>query len=126
MIYGIGVDCVQIDRIAKSMARPRFAQRVYSAEEQRLFEARGEKRAAEAAAGNFAAKEAFLKAMGMGLGGLSLSDIAALRRESGEPYYRLSGGAAALCEEKGLVPRLSITHEGGLAIAFAVVEQVED
>ena len=71
------------------------------------------------------AMTSFAMALGFGLGGLPLADIAALRRESGEPYYQLSGAAAALAEEKGLVPRLSITHEGGLAIAFAVLERVE-
>ncbi|MDL2293073.1 holo-ACP synthase [Ruminococcaceae bacterium OttesenSCG-928-D13] len=124
MIYGVGVDCVQVARIAKSMEKPRFAERVFSEAERALFEQIGaEAKRDETAAANFAAKEAFLKACGVGLGGFALSEIAALRRESGAPYYQLSGAALAFCEENGLAAHLSLTHEGGMAVAFAVLEK---
>lgn len=124
MIYGIGVDCVQVDRVAHGMARPHFAERVFSEEERELINAlseKSEKRGLETAGACFAAKEALLKAAGIGLGGFPLADIAALRRESGQPYYRLSGVAAKFCEERGLETHLSITHEAGLAVAFAML-----
>ena len=123
MIYGIGADMVQVERMAKSIQRPHFVKRVFSLEEQALLESRGPRRAAETAAANFAAKEAFLKACGMGLGGLSLAEMAALRRESGAPYFKLSGMAAAFCEENRLQCHLSITHDGGFAAAFVVLEK---
>lgn len=126
MVYGIGVDCTTVERIAKSMQTEGFAKRVYAAEELALFSALGPKRAAESAAACFAAKEAFLKAAGVGLGGYALADIAALRRQSGAPYFALSGTAKAFCLQNGLVAHLSITHEGGFATAFVVLEKAEN
>lgn len=123
MIKGIGVDCTQVERIKKSMQRESFVNRVFSERERELFESRGEKRAAESAAGCFAAKEAFMKACGVGLGGFALADIALLRRESGEPYFDLAGTAAAYCEQNSLAAHVSLTHDAGLAIAFVVLEK---
>ena len=124
MIYGIGVDSVQIDRIAKSIEKPAFLEKVYSIDEQNLLiDTIGGKRRAESAAANFAAKEAFLKAVHLGLGGFALHEIAALRAESGMPFYRFSGKALAFIEENNLTPHLSLTHESGLATAFCVLEK---
>ena len=49
-----------------------------------------------------------------------------LRRESGAPYYALSGAAAAWAAEKRLTAHLSLSHDGGLALAFAVLERRGD
>lgn len=126
MTVGIGVDCTRIERVQKSMEKPNFARRVFSEEERALFASLGEKHAAETAAGCFAAKEAFLKAAGTGLGGFELSDIAVLRRKSGQPYYKLTGTAADYCLENHILPLVSLTHEAGLAIAFALFETLPD
>ncbi len=123
MISGIGVDCVQLARMQESLARARFAQKVFSEGERALFAGKTEERAGEIAAGCFAAKEAFLKACGRGLGAFALTDIAALRNDAGAPYYACTGAAAAHLEQNGLVAHLSITHDGGLAIAFALLEK---
>ena len=69
MIYGIGVDSCSISRIKEKIQKEHFVQRVFGEEERSLFAKKG-KHIAETAAGNFAAKEAFLKAVGTGLGGL--------------------------------------------------------
>ena len=122
MLYGIGVDCVQLKRMAKSLQKPHFVARVFSLQEQALLAGLGEKRKTEAAAGCFAAKEAFLKAAGVGLGGFALGDIAALRYKTGAPYYAFGGTAAAYMQKNGLRAHLSLTHEKGLAMAFAVLE----
>lgn len=125
MIYGIGMDCVKIERIAKSLEKAHFERRVFSPAEQALFAGIGNAaKRSETAAANFAAKEAFLKAAGVGLGGFALSEIAALRRETGAPYYQLSGKAEAFCESNNLTPLLSLSHEDGLAFAFVVLEEV--
>lgn len=126
MTVGIGVDCTQIERIEKSIQQSHFVQRVFSAEEQALLAQRSGKRAAETAAGCFAAKEAFLKAAGVGLGGFALSDIAVLRHESGQPYYKLAGAPADYCAQHSITPLVSLTHEGGFAMAFAVFEAPEE
>lgn len=122
MIYGIGVDSVQIDRVAKSMQRPHFTERVFSEGEQELIAALVEHRAEETAAACFAAKEALLKAVGLGLGGFGLSEVAALRKESGQPYYHFEGSAADFMREHNLIAHLSITHTNNVATAFAVLE----
>ena len=79
----------------------------------------------ESAAADFAAKEAFLKAAGTGLSGFALDEIQAVRRESGAPEYRFSGRAAEWMAQRGLRAQLSLSHEGGLALAFCVLETAE-
>lgn len=123
MIYGIGTDLCESTRMERAIARETFLQRVFSEAEQALIDSHTGKRRAETAAANFAAKEAFLKACGRGLGGFALSDIGVLRRESGAPYYALSGEAARWAQEQHLTAHLSLTHDAGLACAFAVLEQ---
>ncbi len=124
MIFGIGVDCVNVERIAKSMQREHFVQRVFSAGEQAHIKSlASDAQMRQTAAANFAAKEAFLKAAGVGLGGFALSDVAALRKKSGAPYYELFGSAAEFLAQNNLSAHLSLTHEGGIATAFAVLEK---
>lgn len=123
MIVGIGTDLCQTDRMERAVERETFLQGVFSPEERELLAGRTGKRRAQTAAANFAAKEAFLKACGRGLGGFALADIAVLRKESGEPYFALTGGAAAWVEENRLTHHLSLTHDAGLASAFVVLEQ---
>ena len=123
MIDGIGTDLVRTDRMEKSLASPAFLRRVFGEEERAFLEKLPPARRAASAAANFAAKEAFLKACGKGLGGFALADIQALRAESGVPCYALKGAAAAHMAENGLHASLSLSHEGGLAAAFAVLEK---
>ena len=123
MIYGIGTDLCKVERMGRSLQSKAFWQRVFGPQEREALFALGEKRRMESAAACFAAKEAFLKAAGRGLGGFDLGDIQALRRESGAPYYRLSGSAAEWMEQNGLRAWLSLTHEDGLAQAMTVLEK---
>ena len=81
------------------------------------------RRRLSSAAANFAAKEAFLKAAGTGLSGpFALCEIEAIRLESGAPAYRFSGKTAEWVQARGLAARLSLSHEGGMALAFCVLE----
>ncbi len=123
MIYGIGMDGVTISRMEKLLTKEHFIQRVFSEEECALFLEKGSK-AAQTAAACYASKEAFLKACGKGLWGFPFLEMAALRKESGAPYIALSGAAEAFCQEHGLKPHLTISHENGMAFAFVVLEQV--
>ena len=123
MIYGIGTDLCESARMERAIARQAFLQRVFSQEEQELILSHTGTHRAETAAANFAAKEAFLKACGRGLGGFALSEIAVLRRESGAPYYALCGEAGRWAQEHHLTAHLSLTHDAGLACAFTVLEQ---
>ena len=78
---------------------------------------------AASAAADFAAKEAFLKAAGTGLAGpFALCEIEAVRLESGAPEYRFSGGSARWMDERHLRAKLSLSHDGGMALAFCILE----
>ena len=123
MLFGIGTDLCGCDRMARCLQSPAFAARVFSAQEQALLASRTGKARAETAAANFAAKEAFLKAAGTGLGGFALTELTVLRKESGAPYFALIGPAAEWTAANALTPHLSLTHENGLACAFVILEQ---
>jgi len=131
MIYGIGCDLCQVERIRKSLQGPHgaaFAARVYGPDELALLGLDGktaapvsEKKAGSAAA-NFAAKEAFMKAAGTGLSGFALSELQAVRLPTGKPEYRLLGQAADWLRQNRLKAHLSLSHDGGLAMATCVLE----
>ena len=71
----------------KESGKTVFLQLCYAPAEQALLQELSGKRRAETAAANFAAKEAFLKAAGTGLGGFALSELALLRAENGAPLF---------------------------------------
>ena len=101
MIMGIGVDMVSEARVARSIKRPGFLEKVYGPAERALLENRGMR--PQTAAANFAAKEAFGKALGTGLlREFALCEAEALRDENGAPYFSFSGRAAALMQARGL------------------------
>ena len=118
-----GVDLVDIPRIERILSRygERFLARVYTPDEVRC--SRG--RPAELAA-RFAAKEAVSKALGVGVrvlspAGIGWLEVETLNECSGKPYVRLHGRAAGLAEAQGLTEwAVSLSHDGGLAIAFVV------
>lgn len=111
-----GIDLVEIARIRKSVENPRFLDRVFSPAERELLLTRNDP--CPGLAANFAAKEAFAKALGTGVRGLKLQEIGVLRDELGAPYFELSGAAAEAAQ--GLCFSLSLTHTGDVAAAFVV------
>ena len=125
MIFGVGIDLCDTGRMEKSLTKQHFLDHVFAPSEQALLAARSEKRRAETAAANFAAKEAFLKAAGTGLGGFAMNELAVLRRESGAPYFALTGAAAAWAAQQGLTVHVSLTHERGLANAVVILEKIQ-
>lgn len=124
MVFGLGMDLCKVERMEKSMERASFLERVFGPEERAALERLTPNRRAESAAACFAAKEAFLKAAGVGLGGFELADVQALRRESGAPYYALSGSAENWLRGNGLQAWLTLTHEDGMAGAVALLEKL--
>ena len=122
MILGVGIDLCEVQRMEKSLQRQAFCDHVFAAGEQALLAGLSGRRRAETAAANFAAKEAFLKAAGTGLGGFALNELALLRAKSGAPYFELGGGAAAWAEQQGVAVHVSLTHEKGLAEAIVLLE----
>lgn len=117
MIKGIGLDIVEIDRIAKAMRRTnKFKDRILTEKERILFEAHSETRKIEFLAGRFASKEAFSKALGTGIGEeCKLHDIEVLRGDAGNPVLYFKGQLV-----NGFV---SITHSKQYAAAQVILLQ---
>ena len=124
MIAGIGVDTATVARIEKSIARDNFYTRVYGAQERAALDALSPLRRAQSAAGAWAAKEALGKALGTGLSGFVLTEAQVLHNADGAPYFFFDGSTLDAMQSKGLTAHLSITHEGGFATAFVVLEHV--
>ncbi len=125
MIYGIGIDSVLIKRIEKSMKSDHFLKRVYGKEEIAFFNSK--KKPAKSAAANFAAKEAFSKALKTGIfsGKFELKDVQILRTDNGAPYYYLTNEALKIIEDSKLKAHVSLTHEGDYASAFTIIEALD-
>jgi holo-[acyl-carrier protein] synthase len=129
LIYGIGHDVLEIERISAAMNRDsgtRFMQRILTPAELKLGEGRKGK-FAEFAAGRFAAKEAIVKALGCGIGHeVGFQDIEVLPDAYGKPEVRLATEAwerLQLKREEYTI-HLTITHSRELASTFAVVERL--
>ena len=122
-IVGIGTDLCEIARIEKAIEKAHFYEHVFSIEERDYLEKQG-KRKAESAAAMFAAKEAVAKALGTGFAkGVSVSDISVTHDELGAPGIALRGGALErLYAIGGTDVLLSLTHEGSMALAFALAK----
>ncbi len=133
MIFGIGCDLCAVARMEKSLTGPHgsaFARRVLGPEERAALglseEGQGTLSAHRiaSAAADFAAKEAFLKAAGTGLAGpFSLAEIQAVRLPSGAPAYRFSGRTAEWVAQRQLTAHLTLSHDGGMAMAVCLLEE---
>ena len=116
MIHGIGTDIVRVQRMRAALERhgERFALRILAASE--VADWRAHRDPGRFLAKRFAAKEAFGKAMGVGLSGWAMPEAAVTYGETGAPYFALSGEAEKLAE--GWQLALSLSHDGGCAIAM--------
>ncbi|MGB9081339.1 MAG: holo-[acyl-carrier-protein] synthase [Desulfuromonadaceae bacterium] len=124
MIYGIGVDTVATGRFQRFIDAGNSAimERLFTQGERSLCGKR--KDAASCLAARFAAKEAFLKALGTGLrDGISWLDLEVSNDALGKPELVLYGKAAELFQLNGLSRvHLSLSHDGGNAVAMVVLE----
>jgi holo-[acyl-carrier protein] synthase len=122
MIYGIGIDIVEVERIAASIKEfgDRFLQRIFT-ESERAYCQEHHQPAAYFAA-RFAAKEAIAKALGTGIGkDVSWLDLEIRRAASGEPSVYVSGNAAIFCQKNGISEiKISLTHARDYAAANAI------
>jgi holo-[acyl-carrier protein] synthase len=125
MICGIGIDLVENDRLARIIARwgSKFLQRVFSEGEIRYCEKHVQAEVNYGA--RFAAKESFLKALGMGLGmGVKLKEIEVIHNEKGKPELFLWGAAKAQIEKRSIEKiHLSLTHTRKYATAIVLLEK---
>lgn len=125
MIYGIGIDFVQVQRIEESLRRwgERFQRKVFTPGEIRYCLTK--RNSAPNFAARFAAKEAFVKALGIGIRrGVHWKDVEVERGSLGRPVLKLSGRAAELCRKENIERFfLSLTHDGDYSGAVVVLEQ---
>ena len=116
MIKGIGIDIVELERIEKILIRtPKFVDRILTIAEKLEFETLSNSRKIEFLAGRFAAKEAFVKAIGTGIGSeWSFLDIEVKKDERGKPY---------IVSNLDDIVHLSISHSKQFVVAQVVLEE---
>lgn len=114
-IAGIGVDTVDIERFERQVEKtPALIERLFTAAEREI--------PTRSLAARFAAKEALIKAMG-GSDGVEWHDLEVLRVRGVAPTFSETRGLIDLLSERGYAwPHLSLTHDGGVATAFVIIE----
>jgi holo-[acyl-carrier protein] synthase len=129
MIYGIGTDLCDVRRVAAILARrgERFAEKVLGPHELEVFRARRarvEARGLSYLASRFAVKEAFSKAIGLGMRlPMTWRRCEVVKASSGKPEIRLHGALRDWFEARALVAHVTVTDEGDYAAGFVVVER---
>ncbi|SDN24140.1 holo-ACP synthase [Vreelandella arcis] len=125
MIVGIGSDIARIERFARAIERhgPRFALRILGPEEHAVWQQKAQP--AAFLAKRFAAKEAFVKALGLGLRrGLQWRDIQVLNDHLGKPHLHLQEAAADQAAAAGVTAmHVTLSDEADYAVAFVVLEK---
>jgi holo-[acyl-carrier protein] synthase len=118
VIIGIGIDVVDLARFSVTVERtPHLADRLFTAAE------RGA--ATESLAAAFAAKEAVAKALGAP-GGLNWHDVEVRHNASGRPSLEVTGSVAAAASGLGVGRwHVSLSHDGGTAVAMVIAEGIE-
>lgn len=119
-VIGLGTDLVEVDRFRLALERrAQLAERLFSDDERSY--AFGQPDPAKSLAARFGAKEAVMKALGVGLWRFPFRDVEVVRRRGGAPTLVLHGRAAALAAELGVHDwRLSLTHTDTIAMAVAI------
>jgi holo-[acyl-carrier protein] synthase len=119
-VRGIGVDAVDIERFRRSLARtPSMRERLFTAQELAYVAPKSDP--VPSLAARFAAREAVMKALGVGLGAFGFHDVWVDRRPSGEPTLVIEATAQKLASAAGVTSwHLSITHTDSLAIAYVI------
>lgn len=122
MILGIGLDVVHVDRLERWKTIPGLFERYFHSEELKAAKTRGAGEILSLAA-RFAAKEAFGKALGTGLTGITLKNILVLNNHNGKPCMHLFGNALeAFNKAGGKIIHLTLTHERDNALAQVLIE----
>lgn len=118
-VLGLGVDVVDVARFARSLERtPRLAQRLFADHELTYAATFGSLGRAQRLAVRFAAKEATMKALGVGLGAFGFHEATVVRLDDGRPVLELRGRAADLAEAAGVGAWLvSLSHTATVAQA---------
>lgn len=124
MIYGIGIDIIEVERVKKLVSKKdKYLKKIYTETEIKYCEKF--KRKEQEYAGRFSAKEAFSKALGTGIShGIKFNEIEIINDELGKPEIFLSGGTKEYFEKKRLKNIfVSISHLKEYATAVVVIEK---
>ena len=130
MVSGIGTDIIRIDRIAAALARhgDRFAEKILGPQEMEKYRRRKQKveaRGVRFLATRFAAKEAFSKAIGLGMRmPMTWRAVQFLNAPSGKPMVVTSGALTEFMQQHGFTAQVSLTDEAEYAVAFVIVEKI--
>lgn len=130
MIFGIGTDILRIERIAQTIGRrgERFAEKILGPQELEKYHRRKAKvasRGLQFLATRFAAKEAFSKAIGLGMRmPMTWRSMQVLNAPSGKPIVVTSGALTDFMQQHGLSAHVTITDEVEYAVAFVIVEKI--
>lgn len=120
-LFGVGTDIIEIERIRKAVSDS-FLKKCFTEDEREYFRTRNMR--TETIAGNFAAKEAIVKALGTGIGRVGWKDVSVLRNESGQPHVVFSENITEWLEGIGAGRvHVSISHCRSLAIAYCAIER---
>ena len=124
IIYGIGTDIVNIDRIKNPLKNKNFLKRIYNKKE--ITKCTNISSSKNCFAKRFAAKEAFSKALGTGISnGINFNEIIILNKRSGKPYISIVGKTKKILDKKfkGKKPKvsLSLSDEKKYAVAFVTI-----
>jgi len=115
MIYGIGIDLIEVERIARQLiGKTHFREKIFSLNE-----------IAYCDAARFAAKEALFKALGTGWrGGLNFTEVEVLNDDLGKPAFNFLGKTSQIIEELNLTHiHLSLSHLAQIAVAIVILEK---
>jgi len=125
MIFGVGIDIIEVERVGEKISKENgFREKVFSKNEIEFCESKGLNKAQHYAA-RFSAKEAFLKATGMGLLlSVELNEIEVLVTKEGKPEIQLSGSIAGLIHQKGWKINVSLSHIQSNACSIVIIETV--
>jgi holo-[acyl-carrier protein] synthase len=132
MIYGIGTDIVQISRVEAALARSgeRFAEKILGPQELEKYHARrakNEVRGLRFLATRFSAKEAFSKAIGLGMRmPMTWRSAQMLNAPSGKPVIVCSGALEEFMRENRLSAQVTISDEADYGVAFVIVTQAPE
>ena len=126
MIYGIGTDIIEVARVKKSIETiGGFKEKIYGSTEIEYCGSKANRY--EHFAGRFAAKEAFLKAIGTGWrNGIAFKEIEIVNDELGKPELKLNGKALKFVKDRGLIlSGVSISHTKETAVAVVILDKKE-
>lgn len=128
MIFGIGTDILRVERVRAALDRhgKRFVERILGPEELAIYHARRarlEARGTVFLATRFAAKEAFSKALGLGMHSpMTWRAVQILKAPSGKPLVVVHGELARWMQQRRLAGQVSLSDESDYVVAFAIIE----